>query len=122
MGHGHGGIIVKEAISTAAIARIYGNDAAADKGEVYAKTIGVVFLGTTHIATPGLTLGETIAQNSQINPHSADPKLLKFCATQSEVFEKVTEDFALFSRDIHVVCIREDKPASSGLVSRDLDW
>lgn len=113
-------MIIKEAISTAAIARIYGSNAAADKGEVYAKTIGVVFLGTTHVATPGLTLGEAIAQNSQLSPQPADPKFLDFCATQSEVFEKATEDFALFSRDIQVVCIREDKPTSSGLVSHDL--
>lgn len=119
VGHGHGGIVIKEAIATAAIARIYGNGAAEVKGEVYAQTKGVIFLGTTHVAAPGKTLGETIALHSRITPRPVDSRLVEFSATLTEVFEKASADFALFSRDMQVVCIREDKPTPSGLVRCD---
>ena len=119
--HGCGGLVVKEAISTAAISRIYGNGAHNGVATIYAHTIGVMFLGTVHSASPGQTLGQTLAEVSRISPPHVTSTLSSFLEAQSDFLEKVATDFKLFTRDIPVVCIQEDSPTPAGRVSAVLD-
>ncbi|KAH8883762.1 hypothetical protein GQ53DRAFT_752783 [Thozetella sp. PMI_491] len=114
IGHDFGGLIIKQALSTAAISRIYGNGVHAELGTIYARTIGVIFLGTPHIATSGHTLGETVADALHISPQRPTPALLGWLSEQSELLMKIHEDFVLFTRDIPVVCIRETRPTRDG--------
>ncbi|KAK8033932.1 hypothetical protein PG991_003330 [Apiospora marii] len=112
--HGQGGLVVKEALVTAAIARIYGNGAHRGIGTIYAHTTGLIFLGTVHRAAPGQTLGQTIAEVSRMCPYPVDPAMLSFFEAQSDYFEKIMTDFNLFTRDVQLVCIQEDRPIPSG--------
>ncbi|KAK7957685.1 hypothetical protein PG988_012533 [Apiospora saccharicola] len=114
--HGHGGLVVKEAVSTAAISRIYGGNGAAHSGvaAIYAHLLGVMFLGTVHLAVPGQTLGQTLAEVACLDPRRADPTLARFLEARSEFFEKVVTDFNLFTRDVQIVCIQEDRPTPDG--------
>ncbi|KAK8119693.1 uncharacterized protein PG998_004319 [Apiospora kogelbergensis] len=118
--HGYGGIVVKEAISTAAISRIYGNGAHTGVATIYAHLIGIMFLGTVHLAIPGQSIGQTLAEVSRLNPHHENSTLSSFMEAQSDFFEKVVTDFNLFTRDVQIVCILEDRPTPSGqMVSKE---
>ncbi|KAK8129066.1 hypothetical protein PG984_010174 [Apiospora sp. TS-2023a] len=112
--HGQGGLVVKEALVTAAISRIYGNGAHRGIGTIYAHTTGLIFLGTVHRAAPGQTLGQTIAEAARMCPYPVDPVMLGFFEAQSDYFEKIMTDFNLFTRDVQLVCIQEDRPIPSG--------
>ncbi|KAK8104928.1 hypothetical protein PG999_008287 [Apiospora kogelbergensis] len=118
--HGYGGIVVKEAISTAAISRIYGNGAHTGVATIYAHLIGIMFLGTVHLAIPGQNIGQTLAEVSRLNPRHENSTLSSFMEAQSDFFEKVVTDFNLFTRDVQIVCILEDRPTPSGqMVSKE---
>lgn len=118
--HGYGGIVVKEAISTAAISRIYGNGAHTGVATIYAHLIGIMFLGTVHLAIPGQSIGQTLAEVSRLNPRHENSTLSSFMEAQSDFFEKVVTDFNLFTRDVQIVCILEDRPTPSGQVRINL--
>ncbi|KAK8055709.1 hypothetical protein PG993_000936 [Apiospora rasikravindrae] len=116
--HGIGGIIVKEALTTAAMSRIYGSHN--DLGDIYPKTKGIIFLGTPHQRTGKRSLGECVALTAQISLRSPNDPLLRSLAENSGFFENQHGTFQMISRDIRIVCVREQfTTGSSRIVPKD---
>ncbi|KAI1075343.1 hypothetical protein F5B20DRAFT_585310 [Whalleya microplaca] len=120
--HGLGGLVVKEALVSAAMSRIYG--AHIELGNVYPRTIGCIFLGTPHVRSGKRSLGECIAAAALLAPSSPSPQLLQTLKDSDKAFETQHGTFCLVSRDIKVVCMREKLPstvAASADMVRDAD-
>ncbi|KAK8125950.1 uncharacterized protein PG998_001709, partial [Apiospora kogelbergensis] len=116
--HGIGGIVVKEALTTAAMSRIYGSHN--DLGDIYPKTKGIIFLGTPHQRTGKRSFGECVALTAQISLRSPNDPLLRSLAENSGFFENQHGTFQMISRDIRVVCMREQfTTGASRMVPKD---
>ncbi|KAH8647234.1 hypothetical protein BX600DRAFT_518512 [Xylariales sp. PMI_506] len=122
VGHGIGGLVIKEALVTAAMSRIYGSHT--DLGNVYPRTIGCIFLGTPHARTGNRTLGDLVASTAMLAPRAPTPALLRALKEHDDAFENQHSTFLMVSRDIKVVCIREQMrtmvPVATELL-RELD-
>ncbi|KAI0018108.1 hypothetical protein F4780DRAFT_540142 [Xylariomycetidae sp. FL0641] len=103
--HGIGGVLVKEALVTAALSRIYGSHA--ELANVYPRTIGCIFLGTPHGRSGKRSLGECAATTALISPNAPSPSLLRALKESSPILENQHSTFVLMSRDIRVICVRE---------------
>ncbi|KAK9423371.1 hypothetical protein SUNI508_04265 [Seiridium unicorne] len=112
VGHGLGGLIIKEALVTAAMSRIFGTHH--ELGNVYPSTIGVLFLGTPHVGSGRQSLGDVIAATAQIAPQMPNKQLLQLIRDRSEMFENQRDSFVMISRDIPVICVRETLPTPMG--------
>ncbi|KAI1343251.1 hypothetical protein F5Y15DRAFT_412045 [Xylariaceae sp. FL0016] len=112
IGHGLGGLLIKEALVTAALSRIYGSHV--ELGNVYPRTIGCIFLGTPHTRSGKRTLGECVAMTAAISPITPSPNVLRSLKESDQHFEYQHSTFLLISRDIKVVCIREKIPTTIG--------
>ena len=110
IGHGLGGLLVKEALVTAALSRIYG--AHAELGNVYPRTIGCIFLATPHTRSGKRTLGDCVAATAVLSPAMPSPSLLRALRDSNQLLENQHSTFLLVSRDIKVVCIREKLPTT----------
>ncbi|KAI0551739.1 hypothetical protein F4679DRAFT_537810 [Xylaria curta] len=110
IGHGLGGLLIKEALVTAALSRIYG--AHAELGNVYPRTVGCIFLGTPHIRSGKRSLGECVAATAVLSPSMPSPSLLRGLRDSNLLLETQHSTFLLISRDIKVVCIREKLPTT----------
>ncbi|KAI0190498.1 hypothetical protein EV127DRAFT_389113 [Xylaria flabelliformis] len=110
VGHGLGGLLIKEALVTAALSRIYG--AHAELGNVYPRTVGCIFLGTPHIRSGKRSLGECVAATAVLSPSMPSPSLLRGLRDSNLLLETQHSTFLLISRDIKVVCIREKLPTT----------
>ncbi|KAI8631689.1 hypothetical protein F5Y19DRAFT_424569 [Xylariaceae sp. FL1651] len=110
VGHGLGGLLIKEALVTAALSRIYG--AHAELGNVYPRTIGCIFLGTPHVRSGKRTLGDCVAATAVLSPTMPAPQLLRALRESNQLLETQHSTFLLISRDIKVVCIREKLPTT----------
>ncbi|KAI0380994.1 hypothetical protein F5Y04DRAFT_89449 [Hypomontagnella monticulosa] len=119
--HGLGGLVVKEALNTAALSRIYGSHV--ELGNVYPRTIGCVFLGTPHVRSGKRPLGECIALTALLSPSMPTPQLLRALKDNEKAFENQHSTFLMISRDIRVVCVREKLPSTitaSAELARDI--
>ncbi|KAI1177813.1 hypothetical protein F4777DRAFT_540436 [Nemania sp. FL0916] len=110
VGHGLGGLLIKEALDTAALSRIYG--AHAELGNVYPCTIGCIFLGTPHVRSTKRSLGDCVAATAVLSPSMPAPSLLRALKDSEKLLETQHSTFLLISRDIQVVCIREKLPTT----------
>lgn len=110
VGHGLGGLLIKEALVTAALSRIYG--AHAELGNVYPRTIGCIFLGTPHTRSGKRSLGDCVAATAVLSPTMPAPSLLRGLRDSNQLLETQHSTFLLVSRDIKVVCIREKLPTT----------
>ncbi|KAI2626455.1 hypothetical protein GGR54DRAFT_591031 [Hypoxylon sp. NC1633] len=110
VGHGLGGLIIKEALVTAAMSRIYG--AHVELGNVYPRTIGCIFLGTPHVRSGKRSLGDCIAATALLSPSAPSLQLLRTLKDSEKAFENQHSTFLMISRDIRVVCVRERLPST----------
>ncbi|KAK5626973.1 hypothetical protein RRF57_002688 [Xylaria bambusicola] len=110
VGHGLGGLLVKEALVTAALSRIYG--AHVELGNVYPRTVGCIFLATPHTRSGKRTLGDCVAATAVLSPSMPSPSLLRALRDSNQLLENQHSTFLLVSRDIKVVCIREKLPTT----------
>ncbi|KAI0476311.1 hypothetical protein GGR56DRAFT_693683 [Xylariaceae sp. FL0804] len=108
--HGLGGLLVKEALVTAALSRSYGSQV--ELGNVYPRTVGCVFLGTPHIRTGERTLGECATTAAVISPQQPSLPLLRSLKDHSPLLENQHNNFLLISREIKVFCVRESIPST----------
>jgi hypothetical protein len=106
--------VIKEALVTAAMSRIYGSHT--ELGNVYPRTVGVIFLGTPHTGSGKRSLGDCIAVTALISMRPPNSQLLRTLQESSEFFENQHSTFLMVSRDIQVVCVREELPTESHIV------
>lgn len=122
VGHGLGGMIIKEALVAAAMSRIYG--AHVELGNIFPRTIGCVFLGTPHVRSGKRSLGECMAATALLSPSPPPIQLLRAFKENSSTFENQHATFLMISRDIRVVCVREKVPSTitvSAELMKDVD-
>ncbi|KAI0599515.1 hypothetical protein F4775DRAFT_550210 [Biscogniauxia sp. FL1348] len=108
VGHGIGGLLVKEALVTAAMSRIYGSHV--ELGNVYPRTIGCIFLGTPHMRSGKRSLGDCVATTALLSPAMPGAQLLRVLRDCDPIFEHQHSTFLMVSRDIRVICLRERIP------------
>ncbi|KAI4870840.1 hypothetical protein F4820DRAFT_146456 [Hypoxylon rubiginosum] len=110
VGHGLGGLVIKEALNTAAMSRIYG--AHVELGNVYPRTIGCIFLGTPHVRSGKRSLSECLTVTALLSPAAPSSQLLRSLKDSEKAFENQHATFLMISRDIRVVCVREKLPST----------
>lgn len=110
-------VILKDALSAVAVSQVYGKSA--DVGNIYASTIGVVFLGTPHKGVGKKPLVDTIAKTAQLELRQQDEAFAQIIRDHVHLLTSQRDEFVLMSRDISVVCVRELYPYTPmSLVSR----
>jgi predicted alpha/beta hydrolase family esterase len=114
--HGLGGLIVKDALSTSAVSQVFGKHTD-EFGNIYSKTRGIIFLGTPHRGSGRESLGNTIAAVAQMESRRQDDVFVQMVRENGDLFETQRDEFILVSRDIHVVCVREQLPTPAAMVS-----
>lgn len=114
--HGLGGMILKDALSTTAISAIYGGKYS-EPASIFARTIGVLFLGTPHRATEKLTLGDVFAKAAAIEMKRPDEAFLELIKGTVDKWAVPKDDFRAISRDLSVVCLRELIPITTPTMS-----
>ncbi|KAI1810736.1 hypothetical protein GGS20DRAFT_155822 [Poronia punctata] len=110
VGHGLGGLLIKEALVTAALSRVYGSHA--ELGNIYPRTIGCLFLGTPHTRSGKRTLGDCVAATAVLSPSMPSSSLLRALRDSNQLLEAQHSTFLLMSRDIKVICFREKLPTT----------
>lgn len=108
-------MIVKDALSAAAISQIYGKYS--EMADIYAKTIGILFLGTPHKSTDRLSLEDVFAKAAIIEMKRTDEAFVELMKKNVELWAAPKDDFVAFSRDMSVVCVRELIPVSTPTMS-----
>jgi hypothetical protein len=88
-------------------------------GNVYPRTVGVIFLGTPHRCTMKRSLGECVAIAALLSMHPPNNHLLGILHDSSDSFENQHGTFLMVSRDIQVVCVREELPTDSYMIPRE---
>jgi protein SERAC1 len=85
-------------------------------GEIYASTIGVIFLGTPHSGSSQETLGEVVANVAKLSFRQPNMQLLQTLKPDSHILENQRDQFTTISSNLSIVCIREELPTGAGLV------
>jgi hypothetical protein len=85
-------------------------------GEIYARTVGVIFLGTPHRGSSKETLGEVVANVALLSFRRPNKQLLRTLKPDSHILENQRDQFTTISSNLSIVCIREELPTGAGLV------
>jgi hypothetical protein len=107
--HGVGGLIVKDALATTAVSQVFGKRS--ELGSIYPRTVGVIFLGTPHSGHGRQTLSECAVLAARLDTSDGrgalDDMFLQMINESNEILETQRGEFALISRDLPVICVRE---------------
>ncbi|KAH8198316.1 hypothetical protein TruAng_007518 [Truncatella angustata] len=112
--HGLGGAIVKEALSAAAVSQVFGKYS--DSGNVYARTAGIVFLGTPHRGNQRQTMEDVIVGTTALELGRPDETGARLIKKHLEVLTSQRDEFLAISRDLLVVCVRETLPTTTSFM------
>lgn len=119
--HSLGGLVVKEALITSDNYRNHGRHPT--RGDIYAKTVGIIFMGTPHQGSPKESYGDIVANIAYLSLRQPNRQLLRTLRPDSHVLEKQRNDFTTISDKISIVCMREELPTGAGMiVPRDSAW
>jgi hypothetical protein len=107
--HGVGGLIVKDALATTAVSQVFGKRS--ELGSIYPRTVGAVFLGTPHKGHGRQALSELAVLAARLDSANGkgdlDEMFLQVMGEANELLETQRGEFALVSRDLPVICVRE---------------
>jgi hypothetical protein len=112
--HSLGGLVLKEALIKSAAYNSHRRHPTL--GEIYASTIGVIFLGTPHRGSSQETLGEVAANVAKLSFRQPNKQLLQTLKPDSHILENQRDQFTTISSNLSIVCIREELPTGAGLV------
>ncbi|KAI1458489.1 hypothetical protein F4805DRAFT_140939 [Annulohypoxylon moriforme] len=112
--HSLGGLVVKEALITSDNYRNHDRHPA--RGDIYAKTTGVIFLGTPHQGSSKESYGEIVANIAHLSFRQPNKQLLQTLNPDSHILEKQRNDFTTISNDMSIICIREELPTGAGII------
>jgi len=112
--HSLGGLVVKEALIKSAAYNSHRRHPTL--GEIYASTIGVIFLGTPHRGSSKGNLGEVVANVAKLSFRQPNKQLLQTLKSDSHILENQRDQFTTISSKLSIVCIREELPTGVGLV------
>ncbi|KAI0846574.1 hypothetical protein F5Y00DRAFT_271878 [Daldinia vernicosa] len=116
--HSLGGIVVKEALNVSDIYRSHGRHP--NLSEISAKTAGVIFMGTPHRGSDKASYGQIAVRVADLSFRQPNKELLRVLKPNQDTLEKQQDLFVSVSKDMHIVCIREELPTAIGMiVSKD---
>ena len=78
---------------------------------VYPNTVGCIFLGTPHVRSSKRALGDCLAVAAMLSPNMPSLHILRTLKDSEKAFENQHSLFLMVSRDIKVICIREELPS-----------
>ncbi|KAI0834641.1 hypothetical protein F5Y06DRAFT_278520 [Hypoxylon sp. FL0890] len=113
--HSLGGLVVEKALvksfmerDTPKILRL---------GLIHDNTLGVVFMGTPHRGSSvEETYGELAVKVAYGALRQPNRQLLQTLKRDSHILEDLRTSFMTASKDLHIVCIREEVPTGAGLI------
>jgi len=115
--------VIKEALITSALYNKHGEHLGL--GEIFASTIGVIFLGTPHRGSSQESLAEIATNIARLSLRQPNKQLLATLSQESHILEVQRERFKTISSNFSIVCIREELPTGLGLVcllSEKISW
>ncbi|KAI0896096.1 hypothetical protein F4806DRAFT_51141 [Annulohypoxylon nitens] len=112
--HSLGGLVIKEALITSDSYHNHGRHPS--RAEIYAKTIGIIFMGTPHQGSPKESYGDIVANIAHLSLRQPNKQLLQILRPDSHVLEKQRNDFATISDEMSIVCLREELPTGAGII------
>jgi protein SERAC1 len=114
LGHSLGGLVIKQALIKSAEYNSHGRHPTL--GEIYASTKGVIFLGTPHRGSDKESLGEVVSKVAKFSFRQPNEQLLQTLKLNSHILENQRDQFTTISKDLPIVCIREELPTVVGMV------
>ncbi|KAK3291981.1 uncharacterized protein B0H64DRAFT_408650 [Chaetomium fimeti] len=112
--HSLGGLVVKEALIKA---DNYNNHQRHPTlGDIFAKTTGVIFMGTPHRGSSKESYGDLLVKIAKVALRQPNDQLLQTLRPDSHILENQREQFTTISSRMSVVCIREELPTSVGVI------
>lgn len=109
-----GGLVIKEALIKSATYQSHGRHPSL--AEIYAHTKGVIFLGTPHRGNSKESMGEIVARMARFALRQPNEQLLHTLRENSPILENQRDQFTTISKDIPVVCVREEISTFIGMV------
>ncbi|KAI9774253.1 MAG: hypothetical protein M1840_004147, partial [Geoglossum simile] len=114
LGHSLGGLVIKQALIKSAEYNSHGRHPTL--GEIYASTKGVIFLGTPHRGSDKESLGEVVSKVAKFSFRQPNEQLLQTLKPDSHILENQRDQFTTISKDLSMVCIREELPTAFGMI------
>ncbi|KAI9866722.1 MAG: hypothetical protein M1813_000664 [Trichoglossum hirsutum] len=90
----------------------------AGKSAFYASTKGVIFLETPHRESDKESLGEVVSKVAKLSFRQPNEQLLQTLKPDSHILENQRDQFTTISKDLPVVCIREELPTAVGMARK----
>ncbi|KAI9778144.1 MAG: hypothetical protein M1839_008353 [Geoglossum umbratile] len=118
LGHSLGGLVIKQALIKSAGYNSHGRHPTL--GEIYASTKGVIFLGTPHRGSDKEGLGEVVSKVAKFSFRQPNEQLLQTLRPDSHILENQRDQFTTISKDLPIVCIREELPTAIGMIVSEL--
>lgn len=84
--------------------------------EIYENTKGVVFLGTPHRGSDKASMASIIGNLAALLLLQPNKQLLETLQPSSGTLENLRDGFATISKNMRIVCVREEKPTALGIV------
>ncbi|KAI9758975.1 MAG: hypothetical protein M1840_003619 [Geoglossum simile] len=114
LGHSLGGLVIKQALIKSAEYNSHGRHPTL--GEIYASTKGVIFLGTPHRGSDKESLGEVVSKIAKSSFCQPNEQLLQTLKPHSHILENQRDQFTTISKDLLLVCVREELPTAVGMI------
>ncbi|OBT63079.1 hypothetical protein VE03_07456 [Pseudogymnoascus sp. 23342-1-I1] len=114
VGHSLGGLVIKEALIKSAAYQSHGRHPSL--GNIYSHAKGIIFLGTPHRGSGKTDFANIIASVAKVSLRQPNKQLLRTLSRDSEVLENQREQFTTITREIPIVCIREELPTAIGMI------
>ncbi|KAI9761267.1 MAG: hypothetical protein M1840_001991, partial [Geoglossum simile] len=114
LGHSLGGLVIKQALIKSAEYNSHGRHPTL--GEIYASTKSVIFLGTPHRGSDKESLGEVVSKVAKFSFRQPNEQLLQTLKPDSHILENQRDQFTTISKDLPIVCIREELPTAVGMI------
>ncbi|KAH8762740.1 hypothetical protein F5882DRAFT_477025 [Hyaloscypha sp. PMI_1271] len=99
--HSLGGLVVKEALIKSAAYNSHRRHPTL--GEIYASTIGVIFLGTPHRGSSKGNLGEVVANVAKLSFRQPNKQLLQTLKSDSHILENQRDQFTTISSKLSII-------------------
>ncbi len=84
---------------------------------IYKNTKGVIFLGTPHHRSDKAPLASIIGNIGALVLRQPNKQLVESLQPSSGTLENLRNGFAIISRDMRIICVREEIPITIGIVS-----
>lgn len=112
--HSLGGLVVKEALIKSDSYKNHGRHPLL--AEIWPHTNAIIFCGTPHRGSGKEGLGEIVAAAATLALRHPNKQMLRTLKSDSNILESQRDNFTTISKDLDVVCLREELNTIIGLI------